>query len=898
MKIKSEPDEQFAGPKFEAYVGTLYQNMGYRVTYNVNLSGQQVDLLAEKTIAGAGLSRLAIECKYQENGNLSNQKVYDFIHVAETLIRHDGITKAVMVTNKGYTDMAWVAASKNQFIELMSVRALEDELFDLGAVYRSFTDVYESKEIFAQYVTLNGVHNNGQKGAKIVSDIEKFLLLWLKKPQDRLMTVFGDFGSGKTTLLNRLKYVLAKRYILGESTIKPFLITLKNFYKYDSIEKLLAFSAKEEFQRDVSIQLIYRQLETGQIVLLLDGFDEMAQQIDTDIRVSNFLQLTHLFQYRTILTCRPSYFVSRSEYTAYSDKLSERSALRESAETGSYKRKNMAERELMNKLSLILSEIYVQKDATRAVRALGFEMIDVAALSAISIDEYLSNHDIQFKKALSFTWQQVKSYLEGIYDISDLMTRPMLLQMIVKTLLSGTLDLRQHKPSIGPAGLYELYTSTYFDIDYDKAESRKLFSTDQRRALATSNALLMFRSGDSEVSHAELLVHIAGQPELHRELDGIAHLTYEQIVADIQITTFLIPGTPGKFRFAHKSFMEFFAARYLKQHISANDLVPELLEYLPKEVLYFLGSFCVIYPDIEDRLIKWFSELQTYPGQEKLRRNIAGTILYAGAVISNLNWEGIEISAIDFKRRNMQNVRLEKVTIQQVDFHKANIYNNNWQAVYLRNVIFNQCELHGTTWSAIIDEISLNEVKIHQCKLSLAGKGIDLLDCHVEESTLALSGNTLVTKSDFKFVTINWDAAFPGMVTFQTCKFDHGNIIWPLTSKASNYQFNQCQLNGINIELIDSGFPSKTFEKCTFNNCRINGLRLDLHMVRTSTFEHCTGYVLLEERALDQNHIILTQHGNISYYKKDELYYIPQSSWTICRADIKTFREKLNKFIS
>jgi len=893
MKIKIEPDDQFAGPKFEAYVGTLYQNMGYRVTHNVNLSGQQVDLLAEKTIAGAGASRLAIECKYQDKGNLGNQKVYDFIHSAETLIRHDGITKAVMVTNTGYTDMAWAAASKNQFIELMSVRALEDELFDLGAVYRSFVDVYESREIFSQYVALNGAHDDGQTGPAKVADIEKFLLAWLKKPQDRLMTVFGDFGSGKTTLLNRLKYVLAKRYILGESTLKPFLINLKDFYKYDSIEKLLAFSAKEEFQREVSIQLIYRQLETGQIVLLLDGFDEMAQQIDTDIRVSNFLQLSHLLRHRTILTCRPSYFVSRSEYTAYSDRLSERSALRESAEAGSYKRKNMAERELMNKLSVILSELYVQKDSIKAARALDFETIDVAALSALSVDEYLANQDIQFKKALGFNWQQVKSYLEGIYDISDLMTRPMLLQMIVKTLLSGTLDLRQHKPSIGPAGLYELYTSTYFDIDFDKAESRKLFSTDQRRILATSNALLMFRSGDSEVSYTELLAHIAGQPELHQELGNIAHLSYEQIVADVQITTFLIPGVLGKFRFAHKSFMEFFAARYLKQYISANDLVPEFSEYLPKEVLYFLGSFCVIYPEIEGRLLKWFNDYQRYPNQGTLLRNIAGTILYAGAVIKKLDWQGIEISAIDFKRRNMQDVRFDKVNIKQVDFLKANIYNSNWQSVYLNEVNFSQCEVHGTTWSAIADELRLTDVKVHQCALILSGKGISLYDCHVEDSTLAFSGNTIVTKSEFKGSTINWDASFPGIATFQACKFNQGQIIWPVTTKICNYQFNQCQLNDLNIELIDSGFPTKSFEKCTFNDCRISGLRLDLHMVRTSTFEHCAGYVLLEARALDPQHITLKQHGNISYYKKGDLYYIPHSSWELCGAEFKNFREKL-----
>jgi uncharacterized protein YjbI with pentapeptide repeats/archaellum biogenesis ATPase FlaH len=895
MKIKFDPDDQFAGAKFEAYVGTLYHDLGYRVTPNVNLTGQQVDLLAEKNIAGAGQSRLAIECKYQSKGNLSNQKVFEFIAVAETLIRHDRITKAVMVTNTGYTDGAWVAASKNQFVELITARALEDELFDLGTVYRSFVDTYEAKKIFSQYVALNGIYDDGQQKKKEIEDIERFLLSWLKEPQDKLMTIFGDFGSGKTTLLNRIKYMLAKAYIHKESTLKPFLVNLKDFYKYDTIEKLLAFSAKQEFEREVSIELIFRQLEAGQIVLLLDGFDEMAQQIDTDIRVANFLQLSRLLRHRTILTCRPSYFVSRSEYKSYIDRVSERSALRESTEAGSYKRNNMAERELMNKLSVYLSELYVQKNNVQAVRALEFNTIDVAALSAVSIDEYLLRNDLQFKKILGFNWQYVKSYLEEMYDISDLMTRPMLLEMIVNTLLSGALELRQNKTNIGPGGLYELYTSTYFDIDFDKSESRKLFGVNQRRALATSNALLMFRSGASEISHNELLLHISGQPDLHMELGDISHLSYEQIVADIQITTFLIPGTPGKFRFAHKSFMEFFAARYLKQHIEANNLVQELYEYLPKEVLYFLGSFCAIWPEINSRLVKWFNIHNQEPGKEKLLRNIAGTLLYGGAVIQNIDWQGVEISAIEFKRRTLQNSHFEKVNIFQVDFVKARIYNSNWNAVYLREVSFTDCELHGSVWSVIIDELRLMEVMIYNSNLNLAGKGISFQKCSIKDAKLAFSGNTLVSDCRFTGATINWGTAFPGNVAFQRCNFNQGQIIWPLIGKVINYQFNDCVFDHLHLEFIDNGFPVKTFEKCVFENCIVSGLRLDLHMVKTSIFKQCEGYVLLEERAVDPKYITLRHHGNISYFKKDELYYIPQSSWELCKSDFKTFREKIKR---
>lgn len=316
-KNSANQNNKSVGDQFEAYVGTLYQSMGYRVTHNINLKGHQIDLLAEKIIPGAGKAKISIECKYQTDGSISNNKVASFIAVSNNLLQSEGITKSVMVTNVKFTDTAWAAAEKNQFVELMTLRALEDQLFDLGSTYRSFVEYYESTEIFNEYVCLSGVNHNAKRDGKL-QDVEEFLVTWLNQAPEQLMAVFGDFGSGKTTLLTRLKYLFAKAYIEGRSTLKPFLINLKDFHKYDTLDKLLTYSALREFEREVSLPLIYRQIETGQMVLLLDGFDEMAQQVDTDIRVRNFLNLTPLLRQRTLITCRPSYFISKSEFLGYS----------------------------------------------------------------------------------------------------------------------------------------------------------------------------------------------------------------------------------------------------------------------------------------------------------------------------------------------------------------------------------------------------------------------------------------------------------------------------------------------------------------------------------------------------------------------------------------------------
>lgn len=72
-------DHQAVWRSFENYVASLYEGLGFKVATNANLSGQQIDILAEKSISGMGSIRLVIECKYRARGSVSNQEVFDFI---------------------------------------------------------------------------------------------------------------------------------------------------------------------------------------------------------------------------------------------------------------------------------------------------------------------------------------------------------------------------------------------------------------------------------------------------------------------------------------------------------------------------------------------------------------------------------------------------------------------------------------------------------------------------------------------------------------------------------------------------------------------------------------------------------------------------------------------------
>ncbi|RYE58662.1 MAG: hypothetical protein EOP48_03050 [Sphingobacteriales bacterium] len=150
--------------------------------------------------------------------------------------------------------------------------------------------------------------------------------------------------------------------------------------------------------------------------------------------------------------------------------------------------------------------------------------------------------------------------------------------------------------------------------------------------------------------------------------------------------------------------------------------------------------------------------------------------------------------------------------------------------------------------------------------------------------------------TNFSNCIINWQNTIPGEIAFQECNFDHGQIIWPVTSSIPNYVFNECKFKGQEILLLDLGIPSRTFEKCIFENCKLANLRLDLHSVKGISFIDCSGYVLLEDRAkLDKQLEPFKNAGTYLHYKRGDLFYIPLETWNKSGKNIKQFEQNIIK---
>jgi hypothetical protein len=146
--------------------------------------------------------------------------------------------------------------------------------------------------------------------------------------------------------------------------------------------------------------------------------------------------------------------------------------------------------------------------------------------------------------------ESVMNSTNQIHDLSDLSSRSVLLDMIVKTMP----ELQKSRAPVNSAALYELYTTKWTSRD----DWRVVTPATARQAFCETLATIMHRAQRPSISSGDLDKAIV--LALSRFAKDDQHL--DELKSDIQTCSFLVRSTDG-FRLAHKSFVEFFVARHV-----------------------------------------------------------------------------------------------------------------------------------------------------------------------------------------------------------------------------------------------------------------------------------------------------------------------------------------------
>jgi hypothetical protein len=249
-------------------IGNLFKMNNYDVEYDVHIHGAQVDIVAIP------------------KGDPFSKPVY--IEATVEYVNTDKYgkdsTKFLLLSHK-IPGCNLLCVSSIGFTAAVKERALQS-----GVSALSYLELFSKFEKFAPYLekiqsdlSIRKLTQTYEEplfnDAKGVDDATKWLTFWkgYAPEEAKWLIVLGEYGTGKTSLTRVLQYRWINEYHLNPSAPIPVRIELKNFSRQFDASGLLHHFLDSNGLGHVPLEFMTHLIRTGRVILLLDGYDEMAQ---------------------------------------------------------------------------------------------------------------------------------------------------------------------------------------------------------------------------------------------------------------------------------------------------------------------------------------------------------------------------------------------------------------------------------------------------------------------------------------------------------------------------------------------------------------------------------------------------------------------------------------------
>lgn len=378
-------------------------------------------------------------------------------------------------------------------------------------------------------------------------------------PAQRWLIVVGEYGTGKTALTRILQRRWAQDYKTDPQLPVPFRLELRDFTRQFDARGLVHHFLDHNRLGHLPIDFVFSLIRSGRIMLLLDGYDEMAQYLSARERRACLEALAGLSAdgAKGIVTSRPNYFSEAEELQVFD-------LLYSSLETSRYYLSEASRARIRQEAEVDqLIEAHILDRFERRLRDLSPGQTESLVRNMLSDDP-----DGQ---------QVILDVLGRVFRTADdgaavsLSGKPVIVAYLLEVVeqLKGPVNLATTQ-RLTEWDIYRLIIDQLMLRDLERSQR---LSPDRRRLFLQRLAVWLSERGHSAVGEEELR-HLIEQ-QFSRELrlrKGTARETLAQeYVDDVRSSTTLTrsydPSLAG-WRFSHNSLREFLAAEYLTTHLA------------------------------------------------------------------------------------------------------------------------------------------------------------------------------------------------------------------------------------------------------------------------------------------------------------------------------------------
>lgn len=665
------------GKKLEDEVADIYRNLDgvTQVIQNHSISGVQIDVYVEIESNDGTINRYAIDAK-NYNSNVSAEVARKCITDFQMLRQANKIDKGIIVASKGFSKDANAAIKEAGFTSLL-ITDLRKRSLDFSSYLNTWIKNYEQEEIprLVKYISLTARKSNNIN----VGNLDKYLLKWLKESGNHI-TLLGNYGTGKSTTLKHLMYVQAQKYLENPDDERiPIFIELKGFRQAPKSRQLITDILVNDFGVNINYRKFQELNEKGKFLIILDGFDEMADRVLDGLPFEHFEELSAFAcdKGKVILSSRTHYFRDHEQLLEVHLQTS-------------------------NRLSFL-------EDRNE------YEILFLNSVTEHDINDYL-------KAYFNNNWEYYKNIIKKTYDLYSLAEVPILLNMIVQTLP----EMISEGMQINRSAIYQTFTDKWLKRD----NWRRALHKNDRLYFCKELAFYFYTSNQNTVHWSEL-------PRFIREYfkDKVkTHTDLDVFDSDVRTSNFLKrKEDSGEYSFVHKSFMEYFVARYFYENIERRvyNGLDQLEDYVKSKVIYeFLIEMLskkdvdFLFQVVHEKEVYDYSKLMSNKESEENKvytnpislGNCAYILTQKGyhlddAILDTAVLAGFDLENISFKNASLTGAIFKGCTLSNINFNNANLRLSTFEGANLKNCDFTGAILDKVDFrNAVIDGKTINTI--------------------------------------------------------------------------------------------------------------------------------------------------------------------------------------------
>jgi len=507
----------------EENVRELFTFLGFN-TLKCSIQGRQIDLIA--TLKGKFQfqdENWIIEVTTERVDSAKGSADYQKLNLANTE-KFSGTAKMMLVTTSGFTDDQKASLEKLKVVAL-TLPELESTIaglskYAMNSLKRLANS--ESKDIGYDgkvYIPVNFRIMDSRKSATSIMASSTWIGETLNPAIAGTCALLGNLGSGKTSALQKLWQEGSQTYLEGNPGLSlPIFIPLGKYKQHsgDILQMIMS-----EFRLagivDFPSGLIEHYIRTGRVVLLLDGLDEIHPISSTDDILDTISTILFSLkgQGKAVISCRRHLFESNQEEQGY---------------FGSY-----TYLENSQQLQTEIRKLFAGMPSTYIAY--------IEPFSPDNIYDYL-------KMKCGLERAECDAIFTRFYGFREMCSTPVLLAMIATTISDKTLDIA--KNSEWPLlDLYDAYVSRWIKRDKDRSK----LSEELRKEFSKKIAVRFARDPITSCDWAKVRSILTEDPEWGKTL-----ISDDEAQREIRTGGFLVREDDGKYRFVHRSIMEYLCA--------------------------------------------------------------------------------------------------------------------------------------------------------------------------------------------------------------------------------------------------------------------------------------------------------------------------------------------------